>query len=389
MFARQWTATETEPDVEAMMITLLLALAITSRNDDPGMDASQFTRIISALHADIRDVSLVYEGFFAGLKEGTRVEAAIPDKGAVYQGNYAYRSDGASLIDMFVTHKYRNPIYETHDTLALLRGRLASVSREPDQGYQMAANEPGGAGALNRPNSPERIIFLPFFRSMIDPQAYGYEYQGWEEVDGHRCLRVQFEAVPKALNRSPYHRTTRYWIDMERGGHPLKVEERSDDGPRGLAGRTVGIKLAQLPLPDGRLIWFPVAGRLETFVTIGLNTLEPVGVETYSLVDGTVRFNQDLPDEVFKLKWKGKLPETEKLAEQRRTFHEPPTRNDLPGITERLDRSLAKADKQSKQLEASAPADGEGAGEMVARMGLIGIGLAIVVGVVLVKRRRG
>ena len=84
-----------------------------------------------------------------------------------------------------------------------------------------------------------------------------------EVIDGHRCLRVQLNYLP-AL-KVAFGPKVRFWIDLARGGHPLRVEFHS--GPR-FVGLIRDILLGRFKLPGGGEVWLPIQGVRESF---GLN----------------------------------------------------------------------------------------------------------------------
>ena len=376
-----------------MLSSLFFVVVLLGQSAEPRMTPAQFDRLMASFCDEVKDVAFVYEGFHAGFPEGTpldSVSSTKPGNGAMFQGSYLMKYDAKNyrtLIDAFMTNQYRKPITETHDTYALIDGKLSMASRYPDQGTDAIGTEVAGPGRLNQSDSPERIFFHWFFKTKRDYGELAFEDQGWEEVDGHRCLRVQLDVFPAAqLSKQVTDRAyMRFWIDLARGGHPLKVEYYNGFWYPGLNMRCHGIELGQVPLPDGRLVWFPVRGRTESFGTTKGMTSKPVGLETYFIVDGTIRFNQNPPDSMFQIQWKGKMPETAALAKLRKEFHRP-VRNDPAGIKERLDRSLAEADSQTKQLDASAP-QGEGWAAWWSRMAFFGSGVVLLAGTAVWKWR--
>lgn len=363
-------------------MSIVLMIAMLGQVPEGPIDASQLSRLLGALRSDVEDVSLVFEGFWAGCKEGTPIEKVVPDRGMIYQGHYALRLTTpehfyAALLDNYVEHRDDTPPHDQRETYGILQGRMISFIGLPDEGEKHVSEMVGGPGSI-RINSPENILYWWYFSTFSDLGSRNYEYLGWEEVDGHRCLKFQVDLVPEAKVQTQYHPVLRFWIDLTRGGHPLRMESLQHKDSHDLNYRVVDIKLAQLPLPNGKLLWFPVAGRVETFLSSAGVTRSPVGVETYGVVNGTVRFNQHLSDDVFRLKAKLDGPETDRMAKQRSRYELPPPRNDLVGIKERLDRKLIRANQQTKQLDASAPV-GEG-WWWLPQAGLMAIGILILSG---------
>jgi hypothetical protein len=146
--------------------------------------------------------------------------------------------------------------------------------------------------------------------------------------------------------------------------------------------RTKGVQLEKFPIGREASVWFPVRGITETFPLLRGERLgtDPSLVELHTLVDGTVRFNQGLPDEYFTVTWKGKRLETPKLNQTAKTFPKPSPRNDPEGIRQRLDAHLIRADVQAAQLEAPSPERKGWDWVFVSQIALTVVGAVVVTG---------
>lgn len=316
---------------------------------------------MDGLHSEIKDVWFIFEGEMQGLEAERSGPAASPeDARNSFQGIYAFRSDGATLLDVYV-HSARTDVPYQRTTLAQFKGKLEQVDRIPDQEYNPTTTvDPASPGAFDRPMSPQRILYLNYFRDHSGLVDQDFADEGWEEIAGRRCLRVRINLFPSADAKGtasakvpmPWNRL---WIDVERGGHPLRVELwRGKD----LWSRTE-VELAELTGPGGKRIWFPARGTSDSFVREDASVSTRARVrEMYYVVVGASRFNQGLADKIFSVKYNGSLPETAGLRTQRRLFQSIPPprrqgRNDPESIQRHLEERLAEADKQSKELDAS------------------------------------
>jgi hypothetical protein len=368
----------------------LLLVTVLSQAQGPHVGPDQFARLMESHHAAIQDVSFVYEGRDGGVPpsrtlEGVLAEPVPGESHTSFQGEYSFRSDGATRLDSFDVMHYDGRDINIHQIAAIFAGKCSKVTQFPDHRGEKGTASGGGRGALNRPCSPERIFYSWYFRTAGSSNGSGYEFQGWELVDGHRCLKVQFDERTGHAARPPGSIVTRFYIDMERGGHPLKVEFMDR---KGLRMRAVDIQLAEVSLPDGRQKWFPMRGRLETFVTTDPSyTIKPIGYEIYSVVGGTVRFNQKLPDRFFSIDWTGAHPDNATMARLRREFRKPPRRNDPKGLSEYVKTALAEADSQTRQIEASSVARDAWTWASAFQVLLTLTGIGLIVGVGIVKWR--
>ncbi len=365
-------------DSDVIMIVTGLFVALAATAADPKVDADQFVRLIHGLQADYHDVAMIFEGEDKSVGEGRGPTSSESE--SQYQGHYALRSDGASLLDAYIHFNGKDKGKGTylHQIMATLGEETKIASASPDVRRFNYASNKRAPGQLNRPGSIERIFFLSYFRELGDIGQRGFEGQGWEDVDGHRCLRVQIDDFPGA-NGSPERHFTRLWIDMDRGGHPLKTEEYW--GPN-LVARADRIRLAEFPASDGKKYWLPAAGDYDSFLLdISQYSANPTVTEKYLVVTDSVRINDGLKDSQFRVAWKGGLPETEPIRKLRDLFESAPLpRSDAAGVKAHLDRTLKEADAQAERLEASSPARQSWNWTATAQVGLAGVGLVLLGG---------
>ncbi len=365
---------------------LIVITCLIGQTPGPAIDAEQFSRLIEGTFSEFRDVSFLFESTMDYV-ETSRVRGKSADTlRQTDSGVYAFRSDGATLLDTFTAHPNENGLV-VHTIHAMLGDKHESVSKPVDQGpidlKQGVRVEKRVPGALTRSGWPETIVTLYYFQTLgkLDPE--GYEFMGWEEVDGRRCLKVQIAfGSPKSVAK------TRYWLDLERGGHPLRIEYRVSDQ---LKFRTDKIVLAQIEYDNGKKkAWFPMKGESNTFIGNEGTVDHPVWHETYSINDGSVRINQGLKDSQFTLDWKGGLPESPALLELRAKIKPAkPFETDHAGVQRRLEARLSEADQQSQRLDASPGAESRINWMILTQIGLGVVGIGLIAAVMLQKRRAG
>lgn len=274
---------------------------------------------------------------------------------------------------------------------AILRDRAEVFSHVPDADRTPGRiiETAGGPGLLDRPCSPERILFFWFFKEAVFDR-YRFEDRGWEDVEGHPCRKVSFH-----VDVGPAHarREEVFWIDLERGGHPLRMDVLQGGQ---LASRTHSIRLEQTHPSDGAVFWLPRSGITESYSWNGNLRREPVFREAYHVVKGSVRINRGYPDRVFTARWDGTVAGASALDPARRAFtaalaqqpaSDPPPRTDPEGVAEELERRLAEADSQAAMIEVSNSARVEWWRTLVAQGLAIGLGGALI-GVAILLRRR-
>ena len=321
-----------------------------------------FTTIALVLQADLKDVEFVYEGSIRN------VQAGEPDgePGKLFQGTFAHRSDGATAIDWLTSDQV--PTHPQIRSIICLAGgssgKLEELEFQPDRGKDASQLKTrlGNVSCLSQAGAPMRILLMPSLLEFLrDTDGFRtgnerlYESPGWEAIDGHRCLKVRSYSEARFEN-GPLLEDL-YWIDLERGGTVVKHEYRYQGR---LWTRADGIELASFPIAAGRSLWLPARGVYRSYVTGGRSpsgvidtSSSPVFEESYVLVDGTPKLNQSLPDRRFTIEWNEAARAPLQSARSRQ------------GDGFGLGRSKAargldvevveQADRQKRQLEASAP----------------------------------
>lgn len=364
-----------------MIPLVLLLLGFQDRAPQAGgeVTAEQFRNLMAGIRAEIHDVMFIYEGDLRFVGDdsllGDDPEARRRQLEVSYQGTYAYRSDGATSFEVFVNDiTGTGPLKRTR--AVLLNGKMTKLEHSPDLdlGYGGKPRvRPAAPGAMGVHQTPELILFLWFFDFLGDPSQDGrYVIQGWEEVDGRLCLRVQFDRTPNADLPAELRQTIRFWLDMERMGHPLKVEYYKGQN---LSGRTDQIELSKVATEDGREVWLPRKGRDSGFEWNGEFHAKPVIIQDVGIVAGSAIINKGLPDGFFSIERKGGLPDNAELARLRKAVGKP-SPSPRPRITPesiqaQLDQKLAEADRQSKMLDASPSGQHLWDWSIVAQFGLI------------------
>jgi hypothetical protein len=361
----------------------MLLLAFSTSADPAEIDADQFQRSIRAAISDIKDVTFVYEGERRYVGPAGAVVGAHERTHETYQGTYRFRSDGATLWDYyqrFVGKK--DELF--HGRSVILNKRLEAYTIRPDQRRDRdlpIERRGGGPGSLTVEESPQYLVQLWNFHGRVHSDSYLYEYQGWEEIDGHKCLRVQFAQPTHAFKARAL-----YWIDMERGGHPLKVDYFHGSK---LSRKLHSVRLDRVKALNGIDVWFPVRGELDGYAFSQSYYSSPLFHNTYAVVNGSLVVNQGLADTHFTLKHEV-AAKTEALKNVIREFETTPMkRSDPLAVKRRLEEQLVEADRQAAALDASAAASLPWSGTMIfsGALGLLGIGSLALAVVWRVKRQ--
>ncbi|MGC8638510.1 MAG: hypothetical protein ACP5XB_01385 [Isosphaeraceae bacterium] len=348
-----------------MVLTILTFAVLAAGGGAPFPDTRTIFAQWETYCSSFKDVTFLYEGTLEDLesKDGKR------DPARTFQGLYAFRNDGATLIDVYGLGDQGRP--GSRILCSLLGSRMEKLDASPDFLPKVQDRVPitavGGAGSLDRPDAPERIFLAWFFRGRGDPAEYEIQPQGWEEVEGRRCLKLQMPDLP----RSQAHRWHgepnffRLWLDPDRGSYPLRWEDYSG---RDVLDMRVEIQhLERVALPDGRSIWFPREGRIWSYGGSDAKgrpvvKKEPTFLETRTILINTVKFDQGLKDSYFSVKPHVSVASHEDLRKiQQELDRIQPAkpkfvRTDPASVKQHLDKALAEADRQAQRLEASSAA---------------------------------
>ncbi len=332
-----------------LILTTSVLLSTTIHSE---LNAEQFDQVIKELHSKVKDITFYFEGTsdFIGPKEALK-PGHRPFHEA-FQGTYSHRNDGATWLDVYHYYEDASTAYH-HDTRVSYKGVEQSLSRVPDFGKSPTKPKIGFGypGCLNDEDSPEGMIYYWLFQDTKNYTKFGFENLGWEDIDGHKCLKIQLNIVPGSRNGGePYHR---YWIDMERGGHPVMIERYENNT---FVYRTK-VELARVDSPSTGPIWLPRSAELLSYFWEGKSYSFPVVKTTYVRVNGSSVMNQGLQDDYFSVDHTIAGAAVATNSAIRQGFEEaqrrPLLRVDPAGVKAKLDEALASANRQAEELSAS------------------------------------
>jgi hypothetical protein len=343
-----------------MILTLVLSV-MAAQPSHTDLGGEEFMSILKGLHSDILGFELVCEGEIRWADTADDLKKTQPEGHECrFQGSYAYRQkDGAAYLDM-----YSKPLGSDgtllRGTYAQVNGKSSAIRRAIDQVRQpeVIRESRGGPGSFTFACSPERFIYLYFWRMLgYSTSAIEYSDEGWEKIDGSMTLRVKIDCTPNGdAARKLWFR---FWVDMSRGGHVLRAECYQ----QGTVLRSLvhNVKLARMRLNSEKQIWFPIYAEHDSFLWGMGHRTKPVLHETYGVVQSSLVFNRALTDDRFTVKWKGPQAESTALKKSSLAFVStskmvpPQLRTDPASVEEYQKLKLAEADRQAKQLDASPP----------------------------------
>ncbi len=376
-----------------MYATVLVLSVLATQPGTAGVSPEQFSRILQGALSEIRDVSFMYEGIYRleipnipGKTDAELEQYRIKNR-RQYQGLYSWRGDGSERVDYYL--QTGGPDNVRYYSFSLFGGKTISLIRDADRRFGPVYDDHEKQNTwLLSDFTPHNMNYLWYYKDLGDPGAQNYRDLGWEDVDGHHCLKVRIDNGKMAPSeKNPY---TCFWIDTERGGHPLRVEKFY--WPPFLAGRVYSIELKKIDLRGGKHAWLPISGIEDTFVTgIQEHSQEPVYHVVSRVLPDTIRVNEGIPDSAFALRI-GDPPRSDDRV-LRRNFDAayakspPPERTDPKSVEERLTRRLEEADRQSAMIDASSSSQGSWSATLLAQIGFFSAGAALITWATMILRR--
>jgi hypothetical protein len=342
----------------AFALTLVLIAQV-----DPAIDGPTVFAAIQRYQSSFRDVSFIHEGTL----ETRPTASGEPDLAFRFQAFYAYRNDGATLLDVY---SQRSDRPKNRSIYSILQRRMESLDATPDRnppiGARTPESAPAGPGSLGRYDSPEHIFLAWYFPTLGEAVEHDFEAPGWEDIGGHHCLKVKFLKQPKRLLKGwvgglPY---VRLWIDPQRDSYPIRYEFLRDQK---LEVRGEITRMERVQLPGRRPIWVPAQGKVWGFFSTGERgraprTNEWTTCETHTILVDTLKFNRGLKDAFFSVQRHATVASDEGLSKLQREL-ESEASNDVERVPvdpesrrKRLDAALEESGRQAKLLEASSAA---------------------------------
>jgi hypothetical protein len=371
----------------ALLMGIALLPSIAADAED-NVDRQHMIDILRSLQAPIHDVELQYEGISKQLRavDTSRLPDGIreaneqygTDKlGSTYQGTFAYRDDRSVHVDLFDRPERASEPLRRKIQCAF-QGKFSERILVPDLGGVIGPDKTrrGNLIWITREKAFLLVYLIPLIGAWLEIDDYDYEFNGWQTEGGHRCAVFTISLTNPATKKPGW--ATKCWVDLERGGHMLRSENYGDGN---LSSRTTGIRLAQFEAEDKQVVWFPVAGRHETFQLGFEYSRRPVFDQTYEVLRGTLRINQGLKDERFSLDYGLNL-------------HERPTaKRNTPRKTRGQDaaaqvaKAFEDAEKRGPELRASAPSQTPWYARNAAPLIVSAMGLGVFVLAGYLKRR--
>ena len=344
------------------MLTVLIALSLVRVSQPEGTDrrAEDLCNLVRGLQRDLVNIECEYEGGSVLTKEALKTSEDGPIDS--FTGLFLRRQDGAWLYDYY-SQDLRKPSAALYrETIQIKDGRRTVLARSvesPKTGSVVVGDS--RYPALFTLQSPFRVLCIDHLISAIDYADKRLKIQPAEIIDGHRCevLDVILSADP--AKDTEFTTTERFWIDLERGGHPIRVEETYPDHK--MISRLVVEAVEQFDA-GGRKIWIPTRSTDEGFAWAGPKRTPgflpfPTSRQRIFLIRDSLRFPKEIPDSRLNLNYRPGTIISDNLKKKQVEFSRQkvevshdrgPTRDETE---QQLQEQLRLAEEQKKELQAS------------------------------------
>jgi hypothetical protein len=362
------------------ILTASLCCVLAIQAPEPGRD---ILPLLEDLYSSIESVECIYEGwlmFLVDPESGKKETKGIEQ----FQGRLLYTRNGNLRVDYYITNLLDGLITQRsyssvndQTTITSKRGNLPRrfVNRETQQ---------GNVTMLELPYTMNRYFFVPIFRAYRKHGLHRLVFQKWENIDGHDCLVAVLEE-DAAAGIPPSSFVTTFWIDMERGGHPIRVDNHDKQQ---LRSRTM-IQLDAFEDSTGKRHYLPVSATEDSYLTLKGYSREPGARDQYKTVMESVVVNGPVGPERFRLggardqAHPGLAAIETKLTEQSIAV-EPLFRMDRGSIEKRLNEAVRKAEEGNQVVRVSQPPPPGGWLEIL-RWAMIGIAILLLTGVIAMR----
>jgi hypothetical protein len=317
-------------------------------------DAQLLVDTIEAVQQPIGDFQCEFEGKIRLC--GERAKEVKADSDGLYEtfsGVFVWKTGGDTHCESLHRRAPNDRITRESLVVRPRESRAEHYSRPNDGPIGVALIENPKQVNSWRPNCLGLILLIDQIKRDASNNSLEASV-GDGEIDGRRLktLSISLRNVPDSLMR-------RYWIDLDRNGHVVRVVEYN-------VGRVLSrleIKLAAFRVGVEQ-VWMPVYGvKSDYLARIGkehMFTKEPTCVNTIYVVDGTMELNRHPGPEVFTIKYRPGTPVSDRLRKLTYEFGQQkidqmPTRADAEKM---LDEAVFKAEAQKAELVVASSSEG-------------------------------
>ncbi len=340
------------------MISTILSMLLTALpgGDDSGaLDVKMLLDTIESLQQSVEDFRCEFEGTRRARGKVAEAMKVVREDGLyeTFSGVFIWKKGGDMHIESLRRREADNQI--ARDSV------VVRMRRQEAEEYYRLNDEPIGRARIRKPkevrtNSPGRLGSI-FPLDLIKRAATDDTLECTvtdDQIDGRplKVVNVAFKGVPDSL-------FNRYWIDLRRNGHVVRIESYSR---KVMSGR-LDIQLAPFKV-GGAEVWMPVSGESVGYAALvdgkPVITDRPTNLDRVYVLRGTMEFNKRPGPEVFTIKYRPGTPISDNLRKLEYEFGQQQIgSNPTKAETEKmLNEQLAEAEEQKSTLVVASTSEG-------------------------------
>jgi hypothetical protein len=359
-----------------MSISVFIALVILGAGEEINQPKLYFEK----LYEPIRNLQMKYEGNDKQFYPQENIWRTDNE----FSGSFVFKS-GLSLKSESINNKF-NINLNRRETIR----RSWSLNQGKGTEYTIAPN-----GLETYDFSEQRqliedltrvyatgcdIFPVPQLMSMASSPDRRFYRTGTEKIGENLCEVISSPSIRKEDGK--LISTEKLWLDLRRGGFPLKYEQLDFNDE--LKYRIDEIELKQFPGGDSKNVWLPISARHQSFITstdLDQEETPPIykrgdvyRIRTNRVLFGSVHVNEVIKDDVFVLRRRNGERITEKNAKV--TLKDYRAKNPRKSMTSKeaeaiLDQKLkAGEDRQNDIIANSVARNGDESNTKWLRVGL-------------------
>ena len=281
-------------------IVLAVAVSALAVADD---QARKLIDTIVALQAPLEDFRCEFEGIVrVASQTAPGSDVAVREQHDAFSGMFLWRKDGDFWCDSFHEDAQAPRKIERRTMVVRSRDHHAEEHRRFNDAVdgERTFGSPGIFRTRLELEGPQGLLLLEDLRDQPPNETHTVSARD-DQIDG-RALKV-LEIRAKDINRL----LRRYWIDLGRNGHVVRLEAYWT-GERLWLRRD--IKLAKFGLA-GAQIWMPVSAEQVTYSPPSASETgesQPELNTTISILNGTTAFNANLDAKDFAIDYRAGKP---------------------------------------------------------------------------------
>lgn len=302
------------------LISVLCTFCLTSE-----VNIADPPAFFDSLYSNIDDVFFEYEGYNkAKLPEPENKGGSYWFDRETFSGSLLFRKDGSLKLES-IHHRQAAPNLQIRKET--IHKKISSFKVETIHYFESdnsrnAESKKSSFTDSIYPGSSTRIFMVPYLHALSRYPKTRLVHEGEANIDGHRCEIFSFITGKDYETTSVKNAAgvTRFYLDMERGGHAIKVEDLDNNE---ISSRIIDVKLESFPIDDGERLWFPISATFESILTKNIPPQIPfkpgtvITMETFSVMQGSVKFNKKPTDKEFELRLKDGTLITEKIKDKK------------------------------------------------------------------------